>query len=227
MPNLDLYAAFLIGLMGAGHCVGMCGGVAAAITIGMPENTTNTKRWVYLLNYNIGRLTSYTIAGALIGAALAGLSTLNGTTNPLVYMRLFAAIMMIVLGLYIGQWWFGLTSIERIGQKFWRYISPLATTLLPLKSPVKALPFGFLWGWLPCGLVYSTLTWAAVSGSALNGATVMLAFGLGTLPAMLAIGGFADKLKTWLKNRVFRRISALLLIAYGLQTGYIAINQIL
>lgn len=227
MPNLDLYAAFLIGLMGAGHCVGMCGGVAAAITIGMPENTTNTKRWVYLLNYNIGRLTSYTIAGALIGAALAGLSTLNGTTNPLVYMRLFAAIMMIILGLYIGQWWFGLTSIERIGQKFWRYISPLATTLLPLKSPVKALPFGFLWGWLPCGLVYSTLTWAAVSGSALNGAAVMLAFGLGTLPAMLAIGGFADKLKTWLKNRVFRRISALLLIAYGLQTGYIAINQIL
>ncbi|MBP2700301.1 sulfite exporter TauE/SafE family protein [Photobacterium lucens] len=227
MPNLDLYAAFLIGLMGAGHCVGMCGGVAAAITIGMPENTTNTKRWVYLLNYNIGRLSSYTIAGALIGAALAGLSTLNGTTNPLVYMRLFAAIMMIVLGLYIGQWWFGLTSIERIGQKFWRHISPLATTLLPLKSPVKALPFGFLWGWLPCGLVYSTLTWAAVSGSALNGATVMLAFGLGTLPAMLAIGGFADKLKTWLKNRVFRRISALLLIAYGLQTGYIAINQIL
>ncbi|KPA51142.1 cytochrome biogenesis protein [Photobacterium leiognathi subsp. mandapamensis] len=227
MLNLDLYAAFLIGLIGAGHCVGMCGGVAAAITIGMPENTTNTKRWVYLLNYNIGRLTSYTIAGALIGAALAGLSTLNGITNPLVYMRLFAAIMMIVLGLYIGQWWFGLTSIERIGQKFWRYISPLATTLLPLKSPVKALPFGFLWGWLPCGLVYSTLTWAAVSGSALNGATVMLAFGLGTLPAMLAIGGFADKLKTWLKNRVFRRISALLLIAYGLQTGYIAINQIL
>ncbi|PHZ58745.1 cytochrome biogenesis protein [Photobacterium leiognathi] len=227
MPSLDFYAAFLIGLMGAGHCVGMCGGVAAAITIGMPNNTHQKRCWIYLLNYNIGRLVSYTIAGGLIGAALAGISTLNGTSNPLVYMRLFAALMMIVLGLYIGQWWAGLSQIERAGQKIWRHISPIATSLLPLKSPVKALPFGFLWGWLPCGLVYSTLTWAAVSGSALNGAAVMFAFGLGTLPAMLAVGGFADKLKNWLKNRIFRRISALLLIIYGVQTGYIAINQIL
>ncbi|PSW46088.1 sulfite exporter TauE/SafE family protein [Photobacterium leiognathi] len=227
MPSLDFYAAFLIGLMGAGHCVGMCGGVAATITIGMPNNTHQKRRWIYLLNYNIGRLVSYTIAGGLIGAALAGISTLNGTSNPLVYMRLFAALMMIILGLYIGQWWAGLSQIERAGQKIWRHISPIATSLLPLKSPVKALPFGFLWGWLPCGLVYSTLTWAAVSGSALNGAAVMFAFGLGTLPAMLAVGGFADNLKNWLKNRIFRRISALLLIIYGLQTGYIAINQIL
>ncbi|WP_318462264.1 sulfite exporter TauE/SafE family protein [Photobacterium leiognathi] len=227
MPSLDFYAAFLIGLMGAGHCVGMCGGVAAAITIGMPNNTHQKRCWIYLLNYNIGRLISYTIAGGLIGAALAGISTLNGTSNPLVYMRLFAALMMIILGLYIGQWWAGLSQIERAGQKIWRHISPIATSMLPLKSPVKALPFGFLWGWLPCGLVYSTLTWAAVSGSALNGAAVMFAFGLGTLPAMLAVGGFADKLKNWLKNRIFRRISALLLIIYGFQTGYIAINQIL
>ncbi len=160
MPSLDFYAAFLIGLMGAGHCVGMCGGVAAAITIGMPNNTHQKRRWIYLLNYNIGRLVSYTIAGGLIGAALAGISTLNGTSNPLVYMRLFAALMMIILGLYIGQWWAGLSQIERAGKKIWRHISPIATSLLPLKSPVKALPFGFLWGWLPCGLVYSTLTWA-------------------------------------------------------------------
>ncbi|KJG34224.1 sulfite exporter TauE/SafE family protein [Photobacterium angustum] len=227
MVNLDFYAAFLIGLMGAGHCIGMCGGVAAAITIGMPENTKNSKRWIYLLNYNLGRLVAYTVAGAIIGAMLASVATINGSNSPLIFMRFLAAIMMIILALYIGQWWFGLNKLERIGQVAWRYISPLTTSFLPLKSPIKALPFGFLWGWLPCGLVYSTLTWAAVSGSALNGAIVMLAFGLGTLPAMLAVGGFATQLKIWLKNLYFRRISALLLIAYGIQTGYIAIKQIL
>lgn len=227
MVNLDFYAAFLIGLMGAGHCIGMCGGVAAAITIGMPENTKNSKRWIYLLNYNLGRLVAYTVAGAIIGAMLASVATINGSNSPLIFMRFLAAIMMIILALYIGQWWFGLNKLERIGQVAWRYISPLATSFLPLKSPIKALPFGFLWGWLPCGLVYSTLTWAAVSGSALNGAIVMLAFGLGTLPAMLAVGGFATQLKVWLKNLYFRRISALLLMAYGIQTGYIAIKQIL
>ncbi|KJF95117.1 cytochrome biogenesis protein [Photobacterium angustum] len=227
MVNLDFYAAFLIGLMGAGHCIGMCGGVAAAITIGMPDSTQNSKRWIYLLNYNVGRLVAYTIAGAIIGAMLAGVATINGSNSPLILMRFFAAIMMIILALYIGQWWFGLNKLERVGQVAWRYISPLATSFLPLKSPIKALPFGFLWGWLPCGLVYSTLTWAAVSGSALNGAIVMLAFGLGTLPAMLVVGGFATQLKIWLKNLYFRRVSALLLMAYGIQTGYIAIKQIL
>ncbi|PSV57176.1 sulfite exporter TauE/SafE family protein [Photobacterium sp. GB-3] len=227
MVNLDFYAAFLIGLMGAGHCIGMCGGVAAAITIGMPENTKNSKRWIYLLNYNFGRLVAYTVAGAIIGAMLASIATINGSNSPLIFMRFLAAIMMIVLALYIGQWWFGLNKIERVGQVVWRYISPLASSFLPLKSPIKALPFGFLWGWLPCGLVYSTLTWAAVSGSALNGAIVMLAFGLGTLPAMLAVGGFATQLKICLKNLYFRRVSALLLMVYGIQTGYIAIKQIL
>ena len=227
MVNFDFYAAFLIGLMGAGHCIGMCGGVAAAITIGMPENTKNSKRWIYLLNYNLGRLVAYTVAGAIIGAMLASVATINGSNSPLIFMRFLAAIMMIILALYIGQWWFGLNKLERIGQVAWRYISPLATSFLPLKSPIKALPFGFLWGWLPCGLVYSTLTWAAVSGSALNGAIVMLAFGIGTLPAMLAVGGFATQLKVWLKNLYFRRVSALLLMSYGIQTGYIAIKQIL
>ncbi|PSW72214.1 cytochrome biogenesis protein [Photobacterium sp. GB-50] len=227
MVNLDFYAAFLIGLMGAGHCIGMCGGVAAAITIGMPESTKNSKRWIYLLNYNFGRLVAYTVAGAIIGAMLASIATINGSNSPLIFMRFLAAIMMIILALYIGQWWFGLNKIERVGQVVWRYISPLASSFLPLKSPIKALPFGFLWGWLPCGLVYSTLTWAAVSGSALNGAIVMLAFGLGTLPAMLAVGGFATQLKICLKNLYFRRVSALLLMVYGIQTGYIAIKQIL
>ncbi|PSU45169.1 cytochrome biogenesis protein [Photobacterium frigidiphilum] len=224
--NIDFYAAFAIGLMGAGHCIGMCGGVAAALTLGMPGQERNN-RWFYLLAYNIGRLFSYSIAGAIIGGAFAGMAAYSGYSSALISLRLFAAFMMIGLALYLGQWWQGITKIERLGQFLWKYISPTAKSFLPLKSPLSALPFGILWGWLPCGLVYSTLSWAAVSGSAIGGASVMLAFGLGTLPAMLLIGSVAEHAKQLLKNLYFKRASALLLLAYGVHTGYIAIKQML
>ncbi|WP_075768027.1 sulfite exporter TauE/SafE family protein [Photobacterium proteolyticum] len=224
--NIDFYAAFVIGLMGAGHCLGMCGGVAAALTLGMPGQQ-QANRWPYLLYYNTGRLISYAIAGAIIGGAFAGIASFGGYSTGLVSLRLFAAIMMILLALYIGQWWQGITKIERLGQYLWRFVSPTAKSLLPLKSPVAALPFGLLWGWLPCGLVYSTLSWAAVSGSALSGAAVMLAFGLGTLPAMIAVGSMAQQLQNLLRNLYFKRASALLLLLYGVHTGYIAIKQML
>lgn len=224
--NIDFYAAFAIGLMGAGHCIGMCGGVAAALTLGMPGQERKN-RWLYLLAYNVGRIFSYSIAGAIIGGAFAGMAAYSGYSSALISLRLLAAFMMIALALYLGQWWQGITKIERIGQSLWKYISPVAKSFLPLKSPFSALPFGVLWGWLPCGLVYSTLSWAAVSGSAIGGASVMLAFGLGTLPAMLLIGSVAEHAKQVLKNLYFKRASALLLLAYGVHTGYIAIKQML
>jgi sulfite exporter TauE/SafE len=224
--NIDFYAAFAIGLMGAGHCIGMCGGVAAALTLGMPGQERKN-RWLYLLAYNVGRIFSYSIAGAIIGGAFAGMAAYSGYSSALILLRLFAAFMMIALALYLGQWWQGITKIERVGQSLWKYISPVAKSFLPLKSPFSALPFGVLWGWLPCGLVYSTLSWAAVSGSAIGGASVMLAFGLGTLPAMLLIGSVAEHAKHILRNLFFKRASALLLLAYGVHTGYIAIKQML
>lgn len=224
--NIDFYAAFAIGLMGAGHCIGMCGGVAAALTLGMPGQERKN-RWLYLLAYNVGRIFSYSIAGAIIGGAFAGMAAYSGYSSALISLRLLAAFMMIALALYLGQWWQGITKIERVGQSLWKYISPVAKSFLPLKSPFSALPFGVLWGWLPCGLVYSTLSWAAVSGSAIGGASVMLAFGLGTLPAMLLIGSVAEHAKQVLKNLYFKRASALLLLAYGVHTGYIAIKQML
>ncbi|KXI22663.1 sulfite exporter TauE/SafE family protein [Photobacterium sanguinicancri] len=224
--SIDFYAAFIIGLMGAGHCLGMCGGVAAALTMGMPNQQKNN-RWHYLLMYNLGRLLSYTIAGGIIGGAFAGVATLSGSSYALISLRLFASVMMIILALYLGQWWQGLVKIEKVGHILWKRIAPKANTFLPLKSPMAALPFGVLWGWLPCGLVYSTLSWAAVSGSLVSGSLVMLAFGLGTLPAMLVVGGLASQLKQLLSNLYFKRANALLLLGYGIHTGYIAINQIM
>ncbi|OAN17899.1 cytochrome biogenesis protein [Photobacterium jeanii] len=224
--NIDFYAAFVIGLMGAGHCLGMCGGVAAALTMGMPQQQ-QTNRWHYLVMYNLGRLLSYAIAGGIIGGAFAGVASLSGSSYALISLRLFAALMMIVLALYLGQWWQGLVKLEKAGQHVWKHIAPKANAFLPLRSPFAALPFGILWGWLPCGLVYSTLSWAAVSGSVLGGSSIMFAFGLGTLPAMLFVGGLAAQLKQLLNNLYFKRANALLLLAYGIHTGYIAIKQIM
>lgn len=224
MTELNFVAALLIGLTGAGHCISMCGGIAAAVTIGMPNKPQH--HWIYLLYYNLGRISSYMIAGLIVSQVVVEVSALSGSTNILILLRILASIMMIILGLYIGKWWSGLTHIERIGHVIWRFILPLTKHFLPLTSPLKAIPFGFLWGWLPCGLVYSTLTWAAVSGSAIDGMIIMLAFGLGTLPAMLALGSIADKFKSLLNNSYFKRINGLFIIIYGIHTGYIAINQI-
>ncbi|OBU12837.1 cytochrome biogenesis protein [Photobacterium aquimaris] len=224
MIELNFMTALVIGLTGAGHCISMCGGIAAAVTMGMPNKPQ--QQWVYLLCYNLGRISAYMVAGLIVSQAVAEVAELAGTNIVLISLRIVASIMIIILGLYIGNWWSGLIYIERVGHYLWRYIAPITQYFLPLTSPLKAIPFGFLWGWLPCGLVYSTLTWAAVSGSAINGMVIMFAFGLGTLPAMLAVGAIADKLKTLLKNSYFKRANALFIIIYGVHTGYIAINQI-
>lgn len=215
MTNVDFIGALGIGLLGAGHCLGMCGGVAAAMSFGVPAERA---KWPYILLYNLGRITSYIVAGTLIGGAVASLLALSDLTHHLAVLRLFAAVMMLLLAAYMAQLWNGLSYIERIGSKLWRYISPLSSKLMPLRSPLYAYPFGVVWGWLPCGLVYSALSWAAVAGSASGGGLVMLGFGLGTLPAMLTVGAFAERIKPILNNRLVRLTGAIMLAVYGLYT---------
>ncbi|TVM47310.1 sulfite exporter TauE/SafE family protein, partial [Vibrio cholerae] len=175
----DYLGAWVVGLLGAGHCLGMCGGISALLTLDPSKSSP-----ALLLYYNLGRLLSYALIGGIVGGITASLTELIDVQSALVWLRIFAAVLMIVLGLYIGRWWFGLLWLEKVGQKIWRWISPLGKTLLPLKKQWHALPFGLVWGWLPCGLVYSMLTWSAVAGSFSQGALIMLSFGFGTLPAM-------------------------------------------
>ncbi|CZF78900.1 hypothetical protein GCE9029_01122 [Grimontia celer] len=223
MPFSDLIAAFTVGLLGAGHCLGMCGGVAAAVSMGTPQNQ---HKLPFLLFYNGGRLLSYGLIGAIAGGLVAGVVGVTQITQQLLWLRLAAAIMMILLALYIGRFWNGLAYVEKVGQLLWKRLSPLSTKLLPLRSPFAALPFGMLWGWLPCGLVYSALSWAAVAGNALDGLLIMVAFGLGTLPAMLLVGTAAEATKNLLNNLIFRRFSSLILLMYGIITAYSVYNQL-
>lgn len=217
--SIDWLGAFFIGLVGAGHCMGMCGGIASMLTMGQQQPS----KWVPLF-YNSGRLMSYAVIGAIVGGTFSTISEVSQLNNALVWLRLAAALFMILLACYIGRWWQGLLHIEKLGQFVWRHIAPAGKSLLPLKSPIHALPFGFVWGWLPCGLVYSTLTWSAVSGSALNGALVMLAFGAGTLPAMLLVGHAATSLHKLQNSDIFRHIVAFTILMYGLYTGYGAVS---
>ena len=172
------------------------------------------RRLRLLLAYNLGRILSYAAAGLLIG--LAGWAVASSPAAML--LRIVAGLLLISMGLYLGGWWSGLTRIEALGRGLWRHIQPVASRLLPVSSLPRALLLGVLWGWLPCGLVYSTLLWAASQGDALDSGLLMLAFGLGTWPVLLATGMAAERLTALLRRRGVRMAGGLLVILFGLWT---------
>ena len=222
----DFVAALLIGLLGAGHCLSMCSGIASALTFSIKKNQTKAVSLLSLLFYNLGRISSYALAGAIFAGSSGALVIWLGGKEALVYLRIIAAILILLLALYISKIWHGLLVIEQAGQFIWKFIKPAAQKFIPLKHPAFAFPLGFLWGWLPCGLVYSTLSWAASSGSANNGMLIMLGFGLGTMPAMLTVGTFSNHLKNTLNLYWFRYGSGLLLASFAVHTFYIAVKQL-
>lgn len=204
--------AILIGLLGATHCVGMCGGIAASVSMSQDDS----RRGIPLvIAYNIGRISSYAVAGALIG--LLGYQLSSGGVGIL--LRTLAGVLLILMGLYVAQWWQILTRLERAGGVLWRYLRPLASRLLPADTLPKALLLGGLWGWLPCGLVYTTLLWAGTAGGdSLTSASLMLVFGIGTLPALLTSALLARQLKQLLQRSGVRQGAGLLVILFGLAT---------
>ncbi len=201
-------SAFLLGLLGSAHCLGMCGGLASAL--GMSTQRGGKTHYIFL--YNLGRLISYAIAGAIVGSFGFWLTQHLGAA---IFLRYFAAIILILLGLYLGKWFNGLIMVERLGQQLWRLIQPIAKHLMPVRSGRDALLVGMVWGWLPCGLVYSALIYASVQGSVVGTTLVMVCFGLGTLPAMLATGLFAKQLSSVVSNRWFRSGTGVVMIIYG------------
>ncbi|MCL1041152.1 sulfite exporter TauE/SafE family protein [Shewanella marisflavi] len=229
MIDFTITGAFLVGLMGAGHCIGMCGGLVGAFSQQLPRRASDNillGQLKFILSYNLGRIISYTLAGALVGGSASLLSTLFSLDAYLVSMRIFAGVMMIITGLYIAQIWAGVVQIERVGKWLWRLISPVANKLLPITDLRHAFAAGLLWGWLPCGLVYSTLTWAVAANSAQQGALIMAAFGLGTLPALVSAGVAARYFAQLVQQRKVRIFSGLILVSFGIQTLYIAFAQL-
>jgi sulfite exporter TauE/SafE len=249
--SLDIFSAFIIGLLGSGHCLVMCGGITTMLTsaIGkknnnsmdesatqatqatrnsIPINVTSSQTGCspqtfhsnLVLFYHIGRIASYCLIGAIVG--FTGSIAAKNIGLPITGLRLVSAVFLVFLGLYIGQWLLWLNRIESLGKGLWRYLSPMAKHVIPVDNRKKALGLGALWGWLPCGLVYSTLTWALASGSSTTGATIMLFFGFGTLPALLALSFGINSIKKTLVKPAFRKAMAVSLITYGIYSFSVA-----
>ena len=209
----------MVGLAGGVHCVGMCGGIVATLRMVTPSDKPALP---YMLSYNLGRIVSYTLAGGITG--LLGQIAANYIPLASYLLSLISGVMLLLLACYLGKWWTGLTAVERIGSKLFSHLQPLSKKFLPFTSPLSAFPYGFIWGWLPCGLVYSTLTWSLATGSAVQGAALMLCFGLGTLPTLLAAGAGAHWLVKGLQNNTIRQTIALIMAIYAVYLIYSAIR---
>jgi hypothetical protein len=212
--------AFLTGLLGGVHCVGMCGGITGALVFGLPDETRShwTRLAPFLAAYNLGRILTYTFAGAVVGYLGYVAGDLLTEYRGWFVLRIVAAAFMIAMGLYLGGWWFGLNRLERAGGQFWERIRPLGRGLLPVRHPGAALGLGLLWGWLPCGLVYSVLALAFAAGGWKEGALFLLSFGLGTLPTLLTMGAASAALGRVLQRQAVRRAAGALVIVFGAWT---------
>ncbi len=211
--SFSLFAIFLVGLLSGVHCLGMCGSIVGIVTAQRPADAP---RWLFHLAYSGGRIGSYALAGALVGAV--GQAGLLMRDQVPVQHLLFAlsSSMLLLLGAYLAGWSGWVRRIEGMGKGLWQRLQPLTRRLFPVNTPLRALGLGLLWGWLPCGLVYSVLLTALASGSVQQGALVMAAFGLGTLPNLLAIGLFWEQVRGWVQSPAVRRSAGLLVMAFGL-----------
>ncbi|MBE0419626.1 sulfite exporter TauE/SafE family protein [Pseudoalteromonas nigrifaciens] len=214
-------SAFFMGLIGSGHCIAMCGGIASSLQLASNKRQT----LIYSFAYNIGRALSYMLAGALV----AGISSKFATQNSVFALSLsfIAGIFMLLVGVYIMRLAATLQWLEKVGKTLvWQHLVKFNKYLMPINSPFKALGYGALWGWLPCGLVYSALTWAMTSANVLDGALVMLCFALGTFPAMITIGVSAKKLSTLFNHHWTRIILGSVIIWYGIYLLIIATDKL-
>lgn len=209
MPDSGYLALFFVGLLGGTHCVGMCGGIVGALAMG------GAARWSQHLAYNAGRIVSYAVAGAAAGALGGASLVLEGQLPVRLILYLLANVMLVALGLYLIGVTRALALTEGLGQRLWRHVQPLTRRFLPARTVAQAFPLGLLWGWLPCGLVYSALTTALTAGSAGRGSLSMLAFGLGTLPNLLLAGMLLGRMQRFTRQPAVRIAAGLLVLGFG------------
>jgi hypothetical protein len=223
---LSLGAALVAGIAGSGHCLGMCGGIAGALAMRRPQASFGTKLGLALA-YNLSRITSYAVAGALAG--LLGRTLLNAVdVKPLsIAFRVVAGAIMVAAALQLLFGWRLLGPLESAGSGLWRRIAPWAGRQGQAGGLGGAIGLGLAWGWLPCGMTYSMLLLAATTASVPLGAAVMLAFGLGTLPSMVTATVAFDRMARLLSSRAtLRNVAAALLLAFGLYTAGSALMKL-
>lgn len=223
--DLSVAAAFVAGVAGSMHCLAMCGGLAGAF--GMRARATGggaRQAFMHAALYQLGRLSSYALAGALCGVFGGLLLRFMDLAGLTLWLRIVAGLLLVLLGLQLALGWRLLAPVEAVGARLWRRLSPLLRRL-PGSGAWQALLTGALWGWLPCGLVYSMLLLGALGGSAMRGALIMLAFGVGTLPSMLSSSLLAAQLSRAAAQQGLRAVAGTLLILFGVWTAWAALSH--
>ena len=224
----SLYTAFILGLSSALHCLAMCGGIIGALTMSLREETRESRAalWLYVGMFNAGRALSYSVAGALAGALG---NTIVLSISPYyghMALQWLAAAMMVGMGLFVAGWFPPLAKLEKVGEPVWKLLEPLGRSLIPARSPIHALVMGAVWGWLPCGLVYSTLIVSVASGGAAQGAVYMLVFALGTLPSVMAAGIIAGLMIRLSRLPYFKKVAGVTIIAMGLASLFYGVRHL-
>lgn len=217
---LPALTAFSLGILGSLHCVTMCGGISCALGSNYSNQSVAavpSVRWSSLLTYNFGRISSYMLIGLVFGF---GSQVFIDQWQALSFiLRLAAGLLLILMGLYIAGVSRFLVRLEALGFQLWRRLMSRSGVAINSERQSSLLLVGLVWGWLPCGLVYSTLLWAgALGGGGLQTGLLMGLFGLGTLPALLATGYFAENLRMLVQAKSVRSTAGLCIIVYGLWT---------
>ncbi|MDK4698004.1 sulfite exporter TauE/SafE family protein [Kingella negevensis] len=209
---MSLLTLFLLGFFGGTHCVGMCGGLSTVFALQLPPHIRRI--WLIIL-MNLGRICSYVLVGMLMGALSQMGSFLVHTHALQVGLFVCANVLLLLTGLYLAGILAWAAKIEGLGKPIWRSVQPCLNRLLPIRSVPACFGVGLLWGWLPCGLVYNASLYALGSGSAWKGGLYLLAFGLGTLPNLLAAGLFAAQLREILQKRAVRLVAGLVVCGWA------------
>ena len=228
MENPITYtSAFLLGLFSTIHCVGMCGGIIGALSLSLPADIRHnkTRMLMFITTYNTGRILSYSFAGLVAGAIGTGVLASAGFDQGHAVLRAIGVAMMVAIGLYLAGWLPQLSIVEKIGVPVWKKLEPVGRKLLPVATLPKALAYGLIWGWLPCGLVYFVLLWALTAGNAVQGGLTMLAFGVGTLPTLLATGFMTSWLTRFARSSTARQVVGLLIIAMAVGSLYLPMGD--
>ncbi|MGZ4957882.1 MAG: sulfite exporter TauE/SafE family protein [Methylomonas sp.] len=224
--NASYFAALLMGMFSSLHCIGMCGSIIGTLTFSLSPELRNSKPRLLgiVFNYNLGRIISYGLAGALVGVlgSFLSLPFTQGQAHHI--LQLISAVIMTGAGLYLGGWFPKFAYIEKLGTRFWKLIEPFGRKLIPVKTNSQALLFGMVWGWLPCGLIYTALALAATTGNILQSAITMFAFGLGTLPAVMGVGIMTPLLTRLSRAQRFKRIVGILFIVFALLAAFPSLN---
>lgn len=220
MPETGYLAVFIVGLLGGVHCVGMCGGIVAALATPQTGGRTRSRHWGCQFAYNLGRIASYALLGLIVGTLGSATILFNRFLPLQMGMYVLANLMLVGMGLYLMGMPQVLAWAEKLGQHVWRRVQGLTRPLLPVRGWQQALPVGFLWGFLPCGMTYSVLSLALVSGSAWHGAGLMLAFGVGTLPNLLLAGMLLVRGRALVRHPLVRLSAGGLVLGFGLYGLY-------